>query len=623
MKSSLRRKNSFRFHPAYREYGWKPSLNDEDRLNSAIYANVTNVGSDVDTRGSRGAVFNLEFSKDGRLLVAACERRCIVSFSALSQKSVFTVEGAHQGYVNCIKFLDSRMFASCSDDNMVAVWDVRNLRQKVHCLKAHSNWVKNIEYLPHRSLLVTSGFDGSIYTWDLNKITGNAAHMQSTRVLHTSGLMRTSLTPDFSKLVVCTNNGFVMVVHDVDFDTMSDDLKGFKPSLYKLMQISRTPFPAASHYTHLFDRNRTRNRIEFITDFPPENAADMITSLAMHPMGWCVASRNTSSEDASEWTCVHDIQDGAPSSVSSSTEASSDVFDGSVPDETAMPGSSESSSGISSAVRELQSLASTMGSIFSVEVGEGSLSSNRATTRSRTDSPVQSVLPLTDHTRPVMQIRFSTSLRSSSSENIPSSDETAFPSGGTTPISAETPPSSGFTTPPASAASGDGRVPQAFSGRSIEVRAPSADVIEALRVIREYRRRLRYLGRRRIVGVDGPTRERFRYVDFRHRIAENVRRLTHYVEEPHSRLTQGFIKELCFSSDGRVLCSPFGYGARLLGFGAAGAEPHWTREPERLFEIATTAGHERAVVTARFSPTDYLLATGCLGGRVVWHQPRF
>ena len=54
---------------------------------------------------------------------------------------------------------------------------------------------------------------------------------QNTRVLHTNGLMRTSLTPDFSKLVICTNNGYLMVVHDVDFDTMQEDLRGFKVSL--------------------------------------------------------------------------------------------------------------------------------------------------------------------------------------------------------------------------------------------------------------------------------------------------------------------------------------------------------------------------------------------------------
>ena len=63
----------------------------------------------------------------------------------------------------------------------------RNLKTRTRTLRGHSNWVKNIEY--HRfvfyiynvsliwhnhypsgeNLLVTSGFDGAIYTWDINK----------------------------------------------------------------------------------------------------------------------------------------------------------------------------------------------------------------------------------------------------------------------------------------------------------------------------------------------------------------------------------------------------------------------------------------------------------------------
>lgn len=67
------------------------------------------------------------------------------------------------------RFLDSRTLATCSDDTTVALWDIRYLKRKVRTLKGHSNWVKNIEYSDNTGLLVTSGFDGSIYTWDINK----------------------------------------------------------------------------------------------------------------------------------------------------------------------------------------------------------------------------------------------------------------------------------------------------------------------------------------------------------------------------------------------------------------------------------------------------------------------
>lgn len=61
------------------------------------------------------------------------------------------------------------MFATCSDDSTVALWDARNLKQKIRSLQGHQNWVKNIEYSSKDKLLLTSGFDGIIFTWDINR----------------------------------------------------------------------------------------------------------------------------------------------------------------------------------------------------------------------------------------------------------------------------------------------------------------------------------------------------------------------------------------------------------------------------------------------------------------------
>lgn len=91
-----------------------------------------------------------------------------------------------------------------------------------------------------------------------------------------------------------------MAIHNLDFSTLGQDLAGFKPFIYRLMQISQTR-------SHLFTSKR--NRVELISDWPDGNKAEIISALQVHPYGWCVVSRNTSNEDSSEWTCVHDIQD--------------------------------------------------------------------------------------------------------------------------------------------------------------------------------------------------------------------------------------------------------------------------------------------------------------------------
>jgi WD repeat-containing protein 32 len=100
----------------------------------------------------------------------------------------------------------------------------------------------------------------------------------------------------------------------------------------------------------------------------------------------------------------------------------------------------------------------------------------------------------------------------------------------------------------------------------------------------------------------------------------NGRRLSHDIEESDSG--RGFIKELSFSHDGRVIASPFAHGARLLAFDSGCSQ--WRKESEvkTLSEIKFLLGHPMAVCCSKFSPNHMLLATGCLAGRIVLHEPK-
>ena len=96
--------------------------------------------------------------------------------------------------------------------------------------------------------------------------------------------------------------------------------------------------------------------------------------------------------------------------------------------------------------------------------------------------------------------------------------------------------------------------------------------------------------------------------------------LTHYIEEPN--VGRGFIKEISFNHDGRLVCSPFGFGVRLLGFSDTCAElcDCVPATPVQLYEVTSNISHASVVVTTKFSPTDCLV-TGCLSGKVDFHQP--
>lgn len=76
------------------------------------------------------------------------------------------------------------------------------------------------------------------------------------------------------------------------------------------MVNSDETFPSATAFNYLFYKDRKANRLEFIDDFP--NDAEVISSLQIHPQGWCALSRNIDATEKEEWTCVHDIQRRAP-----------------------------------------------------------------------------------------------------------------------------------------------------------------------------------------------------------------------------------------------------------------------------------------------------------------------
>lgn len=105
----------------------------------------------------------------------------------------------------------------------------------------------------------------------------------------------------------------------------------------------------------------------------------------------------------------------------------------------------------------------------------------------------------------------------------------------------------------------------------------------------------------------------------------NLPRITNYLDELN--VGPRFIKEPSFSPCGRLICSPYEFGFRLLSFDANCAElcdlayDRSTRLPTKLCELSRNLSHPNFVVTTQFSPTHCLVASGCLGGRVNFHQP--
>nr|XP_031532996.1 DDB1- and CUL4-associated factor 10 [Vicugna pacos] len=269
------------------------------------------------------------------VLTVACEQTEVLLFDPISSKHIKTLSEAHEDCVNNIRFLDNRLFATCSDDTTIALWDLRKLNTKVCTLHGHTSWVKNIEYDTNTRLLVTSGFDGNVIIWDTNRCTEDGCPHK--KFFHTRFLMRMRLTPDCSKMLISTSSGYLLILHDLDLT------KSLEVGSYPILRARRTTSssdlttsssssgPRVSNSPcHHSDSNSSsekhmsrasqregvspRNSLEVLTPEVPgeRDRGNCITSLQLHPKGWATLLRCSSNTDDQEWTCVYEFQEGAP-----------------------------------------------------------------------------------------------------------------------------------------------------------------------------------------------------------------------------------------------------------------------------------------------------------------------
>ena len=520
-----------------------------------------------------GAIYNVSFSPNGSLLAAGTRNHCILLFDPLSHKLVHRKEEAHSDGVNNIKFLDDHMFASCSDDTTIALWDIRMMSQRLKSLKSHTYWVKNIEYLTGRRTLITSGYDGVVNAWNIAKDTNTSSSINSSgsglnshlfsdhliprpgdhpdepscphkQILSLSCLMRMKVTNDETKMLICTSEGYILIIHDLNIDTLAQDLKNFQSDLYRLMQKGHSfGYDFGSWHNSLFQAKR--NRIELISDFPDESHE--LSSLDVHPSGWCMLSRGITRNDDAEYTVVHDIQ--------------SDV---------------------------------------------------------RPHKLIPLLLPKDKTIHSYSVPRHSRTITISQNHMLPYVPP--YPLG----------PHRGVGSGPGASSSGqvnisDDAVAQVI--REEEEEEEDNYPISPVVIISA-----RTMNRRAHATILNPEHSYrlIRESQSPPMIYENVKRMTHYVKE--ANVAHGYIKEVNFSPDGRVVVSPYESGFRILAFNETCDEMNLQMMSQNsdsndqnfsrpLHEVNRFSPHLQNVLTTRFSPTHPIIASGCLGGRIVFTQP--
>jgi histone-binding protein RBBP4 len=67
--------------------------------------------------------------------------------------------------------VNEHLFATGSADTAVAIWDIRNLKQRMHTLHNHNDQVFKVEWAPfNESILGSCSADRRVALWDLSRI---------------------------------------------------------------------------------------------------------------------------------------------------------------------------------------------------------------------------------------------------------------------------------------------------------------------------------------------------------------------------------------------------------------------------------------------------------------------
>ncbi|XP_024386773.1 LEC14B protein isoform X2 [Physcomitrium patens] len=142
-------------------------------------ANITDIHEGLnfasDSRGDVFGIWSLQFSEDGRELVAGSNDKCIYVYDLEANKPVLRIN-AHKDDVNAVVFADEscHLIFSGSDDNTCKVWDRRcfTLRGRpAGQLVGHLEGITFIDSRKDGRYFISNGKDQTIKLWDIRKMT--------------------------------------------------------------------------------------------------------------------------------------------------------------------------------------------------------------------------------------------------------------------------------------------------------------------------------------------------------------------------------------------------------------------------------------------------------------------
>ena len=92
--------------------------------------------------------------------------------ASTTQSSLVAKDG-HSDAINALAFNPSTevLVATASADKTIGIWDLRNVKEKVHTLEGHQDAATSISWHPHEAgILGSASYDRRIIFWDLSRV---------------------------------------------------------------------------------------------------------------------------------------------------------------------------------------------------------------------------------------------------------------------------------------------------------------------------------------------------------------------------------------------------------------------------------------------------------------------
>lgn len=90
-----------------------------------------------------------------------------------TNKAVLVAKRGHLDAINALGFNPNSdvLVATASADKTIGIWDLRNVKEKVHTLEGHNDAVTSLSWHPTEAGILGSGsYDRRIIFWDLSRV---------------------------------------------------------------------------------------------------------------------------------------------------------------------------------------------------------------------------------------------------------------------------------------------------------------------------------------------------------------------------------------------------------------------------------------------------------------------